>query len=145
MYGNINKIFIVENGIYKNIFKYELSQKYMRLNINKKWISSVNDNHFLFSLYKENAQIKEDEEETDNKTVLLSILSTIDNQLYAKLVYYNDNPIDINYNKLKDINHQFVCNNPINIEHIKHPDDPKFNEYLNLLQIKMKGYIDTYC
>ena len=49
------------------------------------------------------------------------------------------------YNKLTDINHQFVCNNPINIEHIKHPDDPKFNEYLNLLQIKMKGYIDTYC
>ena len=145
MYGNINKIFMLENGIYKNIFKYELSQKYIRLNLSKKWISSVNDNHFLFSFYKENAQIKEEEEETDNKTVLLSILSTIDNQLYSKLVYYNDNPIDIDYNKLKDINHQFVCNNPINIEHIKHPDDPKFNEYLNLLQIKMKEYIDTFC
>ena len=71
--------------------------------MNKKWISSVNDNHFLFSLYKENAQIKEDEEETDNKTVLLSILSTIDNQLYAKLVYYSDNPLDQDYNKLTDI------------------------------------------
>lgn len=145
MYGNMNKIFILENGIYKNIFKYELTQKYIRTNVYKKWISSVVDNHFLFVFYKENAQIKEEEEETDNKTILLSILSTLDNQLYSKLVYYNDNPLNKEYTRLKNINHQFVCNNPINIEHIKHPDDPKFNEYLNLLQIKMKGYIDMYC
>ena len=66
-------------------------------------------------------------------------------ELYSKLVYYNDNPLNKEYTRLTNINHQFVCNNPINIEHIKHPDDPKFNEYLNLLQIKMKGYIDMYC
>ena len=145
LFGNINKIFIVENGIYKNIFKYDSLQKYLRMNIDKKWISQVLDNHFIFSLYKENAQIKEDAEETDNKTVLLSLLSSIDNQLYAKLVYYTDNPTNKEYGSINDINHQFICNNPINIENMKHPGDPRFNEYINILQIDMKKYIDTYC
>jgi hypothetical protein len=68
--------------------------------------------------------------------------------------YYNDNPSNKQFMSVDNINHNYICNNPINIEYHKNPNkkpdtneylDPKFNEYINLLQNQMKDYIDKHC
>ena len=89
--------------------------------------------------------ILNNDEETENKKIIINILSSIDSKLYAKINYINDNPSTINFGKLDDINHNFICNNPISIENNKHPDDPKLNEYINILKKSMKDYIDNNC
>ena len=65
--------------------------------------------------------------------------------MYYHQLIVNDNPSTINFGKLDDINHNFICNNPISIENNKHPDDPKLNEYINILKKSMKDYIDKNC
>jgi len=126
---------------------------YNKNNFNKKWISNVTPNRFMLVLNLENdrkpTNIKNDilnnDEETENKKIIINILSSIDSKLYAKINYINDNPSTINFGKLDDINHNFICNNPISIENNKHPDDPKLNEYINILKKSMKDYIDKNC
>ena len=75
----------------------------------------------------------------------MNVLSSFDSKLYTKIKYINDNPSINSFIKLDDINHNFICNNPINVEHNKHPDDPKLNEYINVLKESMKDYIDKNC
>jgi hypothetical protein len=65
--------------------------------------------------------------------------------MYSNIIYFRDNPTNKSYYQLDDVNHNFICNNPINIDYNKHPDDPKFNEYINLLKTSMKEYIDRNC
>jgi hypothetical protein len=65
--------------------------------------------------------------------------------MYSSIVYFKDNPTNKFFDKLTNINHNFICNNPVNIEKNKHPLDPLFNEYINLLQSKIKNYIDKNC
>mgnify|MGYP000854443799 CR=1 FL=1 len=48
-------------------------------------------------------------------------------------------------NNNKNINHNNICNDPINLEKYKHPLDPKFNEYISILQTSMKKYINAHC
>ena len=85
------------------------------------------------------------DDETENNTVVINILSSIDSKLYSNVNYINDNPKISNFSKLNDINHNFICNNPINVENNKHPDDPKLNEYINILKLSMKDYINKNC
>jgi hypothetical protein len=154
IYGNKDKLFIYENNVY-NRFDEFLNNEYIynKNNFNKKWISNVTPNRFMLVLNLENdrkpTNIKNDilnnDEETENKKIIINILSSIDSKLYAKINYINDNPSTINFGKLDDINHNFICNNPISIENNKHPDDPKLNEYINILKKSMKDYIDNNC
>ena len=87
----------------------------------------------------------DNDNETENNKVIMNVLSSFDSKLYTKIKYINDNPSINSFIKLDDINHNFICNNPINIEHNKHPDDPKLNEYINVLKESMKDYIDKNC
>ena len=151
MYGNMNKIFIYDQNIYKRFDNFK-NRKYMynKNNFNKKWISSVVSNRFILVLNLENDRkpiqnnIDEDNE-TENNKVIMNVLSSIDSKLYTKIKYINDNPSNTRFIKLDDINHNFICNNPINVEHNKHPDDPKLNEYINVLKESMKDYINKNC
>lgn len=145
VFGNVNKLFYVEDGKYMPVYTQVGLYKYQKMNIPKKWQSNVIFNRFLLVLYKENAQKNENDEDTDNKTILLNIFSDIDNKMYSTMIYHVDNPTNKSYDHNSNMNHQFICNNPINIDHNKHPDDPVFNEYLNNLQISMKEYIDRNC
>jgi len=155
LHGNINNIFIYEGGNYMNFKTYGLPIIYKKNTFYKKWITNVNDTHFILVLNKEN-EIKinssnneqpkiDEEQETENGSIILNILSSISSNMYSNIVYFRDNPTNKAYYQLDDINHNFICNNPINIDHNKHPDDPKFNEYLNILKISMKEYIDRNC
>jgi hypothetical protein len=87
----------------------------------------------------------DDDDETENNMVIINTLSSIDSKLYSNVNYINDNPTIIQFSKLDDINHNFICNNPISVEHNKHPDDPKLNEYINILKLSIKDYIDKNC
>jgi hypothetical protein len=138
-----------------NFKTYGLPIIYKKNTFYKKWITNVNDTHFILVLNKEN-EIKinssnneqpkiDEEQETENGSIILNILSSISSNMYSNIVYFRDNPTNKAYYQLDDINHNFICNNPINIDHNKHPDDPKFNEYLNILKISMKEYIDRNC
>ena len=154
IYGNIDKLFIYENGKYKPYDNYNTDIKYFRNTNKKKWISDVINNRFLLILHKENDFIKtkdfsklnekvDYEEETDNTNIILNIISTIDNKMYSDITYINDNPTNVDYNQINDINHNNICNNPINLEKHKHADDPKFNEYINKLKNSIQNYIDN--
>jgi hypothetical protein len=155
LHGNINNIFIYDKGIYSNFKTYGLPYTYKKNTFHKKWITEVNETHFMLILNKEN-EIKigssptgppkiDEEQETDNKVIVLNILSSISSNMYSNIIYFRDNPTNKNYYQLDDVNHNFICNNPINIDYNKHPDDPKFNEYINLLKTSMKEYIDRNC
>ena len=65
--------------------------------------------------------------------------------MYSNILYVFDNPTEKTFIKLNNIEHNFICNNPINIDKSKHKLDPNLNEYINLLQSKMKDYIDKQC
>jgi hypothetical protein len=56
-----------------------------------------------------------------------------------------DNPTLIRYDRVNDIANNFICNNPININHFKNSLDPKFNEYINRLQNSIADYIEKFC
>jgi len=155
LHGNINNIFIYDKGIYSNFKTFGLPYIYKKNAFYKKWITEVNETHFMLILNKEN-EVKispsstdptkiDEEQETDNKIIILNILSSISSKMYSNIIYFRDNPINKNYYQLDDINHNFICNNPINIDNNKHPDDPRFNEYINLLKTSMKEYIDRNC
>jgi len=151
IYGNIDKLFIFENNKYKSYHKYNSVVNYYRNTNKKKWISNVFNNRFLLVLSKENdfkiknKEIVDEEDETDNNNVLLNIISSIDNKMYSDITYFNYNPTNPNYYPLADMNHNNICNNPINLEKYKHVQDPKFNEYINMLQNSIKNYIDKNC
>ena len=151
IYGNIDKLFIYEDNKYKSYHNYNSIINYNKNTNKKKWISNVTNNRFLLVLSKESdiknkkIEVKDDEEETDNNNVLLNVISSIDNKMYSDITYFNDNPTNKNYIKIENINHNNICNNPINLEKYKHPLDPKFNEYISILQTSMKKYIDTHC
>ena len=149
LHGNICNIFIYENGHYRNILKFNSNTNYKKNSFKKKWITNVIENRFLLSLNLENDKLNEisknEDDETDNKTVILNVLSNFDNRMYSSIVYFKDNPTNKFFDKLTNINHNFICNNPVNIEKNKHPLDPLFNEYINLLQSKIKNYIDKNC
>jgi hypothetical protein len=151
MYGNMNKIFIYEENMYKRSDEFK-NRKYIynKNNFNKKWISSVVPNRFILVLNLENDRKPTqnnivDDDKTENDKVIMNILSSIDSKLYTNIKYINDNPSITSFIKLDDINHNFICNNPINIEHNKHPDDPKLNEYINVLKESIKNYINKNC
>ena len=151
MYGNMNKIFIYDENMYKRSDQFK-NRKYIysRNSFNKKWISSVIPNRFILVLNLENDRKPiqnniDDDNETENNKVIMNVLSSFDSKLYTKIKYINDNPSINSFIKLDDINHNFICNNPINVEHNKHPDDPKLNEYINVLKESMKDYIDKNC
>jgi hypothetical protein len=153
IYGNIDKLFVYENGKYKPYGKYNSITKYSKNTNKKKWISNVINNRFLLILNKENDFKKKmtlaipdkDDEETDNNNVLLNIISSIDNKMYSEITYFNDNPSNKKYGHIEDINHNNVCNNPINLEKHKHAEDPKFNEYINILKNSIQEFIDKNC
>ena len=150
MYGNISNIFLIDENRYKNAIKFDSPIIYKRNSFNKKWISKVVNNRFLLVLSRENEfknkiEIIDIEEETDNSIVNINILSSVDNKLYSSIVYFRDNPTNKEFIKVNSIYHNFICNDPINIENLKNPKDPKFAEYLNSLQISMKKYKDNNC
>jgi hypothetical protein len=153
LYGNMNKLFIYDKNTYKRFDQINnIDYIYKRNSFNKKWISSVIPNRFVLVLNLENdRKPKEvitnniDDDETENNMVIINTLSSIDSKLYSNVNYINDNPTIMQFGKLDDINHNFICNNPISVEHNKHPDDPKLNEYINILKLSMKDYIDKNC
>jgi hypothetical protein len=155
MYGNLDKIFFVEGANnYKNTMKYNLLINYKKNTFNKKWISKVIDNKFLLVLnldneilFNKNNQINEnpEENETNNKVIILTNISAISNKLYSNIMYIGDNPTLNSNTKVNDIANNFICNNPININHFKNSLDPKFNEYINRLQNSIADYIERYC
>ena len=149
IYGNMTNIFIYEDKQYKNIQNYDLKINYKKNSFKKKWISSVIDIRFKLVLNLENDKINDtsfnDDDETNNQTVILNILSNIDNKMYSNILYVFDNPNEETFYKLNNIEHNFICNNPINIDKNKHKLDPNLNEYINILQSKMKDYIDKQC
>jgi hypothetical protein len=153
IYGNIDKLFVYENGKYRPYNSYNTTTKYSKNTNKKKWISNVINNRFLLILNKENdfknkmavAIPDKDDEETDNNNVILNIISSIDNKMYSEITYFNDNPSNKKYGHIEDINHNNICNNPINLEKHKHAEDPKFNEYINILKNSIQEYIDKNC
>jgi hypothetical protein len=149
LYGNVCNIFIYENGKYTNFMKYNSPINYKKNSFKKKWITNIIENRFLLVLNIENDKLsqvtKNEDDETDNQTVILNILSNLDSKMYASILYIKDNPTDKDYYKISDINHNFICNNPINIENNKNSLDPRLNEYIELVKSKMKDYIDRHC
>ena len=154
LYGNMNKLFIYDKNTYKRFDQfYNTDYIYKRNSFNKKWISSVIPNRFMLVLNLENDRKPkevitnniDDDDETENNMVIINTLSSIDSKLYSNVNYINDNPTIMQFAKLDDINHNFICNNPISVEHNKHPDDPKLNEYINILKLSMKDYINKNC
>ena len=152
MYGNLDKIFYVENSTYKNTNNFNDGYLYKRNTFKKKWISKVIDNKFLLSLNLDNEIIfkkeiiEEDEDaETNNSIVIMTNISAISSKLYSNMMYININPTIQNYSQLNDTAANYICNNPIHIEQYKNSMDPKFNEYLNRLQSSIADYISDKC
>jgi hypothetical protein len=98
------------------------------------------DNEIIF---KNEANLEE--EETDNKVVVLTNITAINNKLYSKMMYIIDNPTTGKFAQINDTVGNFICNNPINISHYKNSMDPKFTEYINRLQSSIAEYIDEKC
>lgn len=160
LYGNIDNIFIFNNNQIKNSTNINSIVFYKKNNFKKRWISKVITNYNVLALSKENEPKDpqklsiNDDDETNNNVVALSILSNIDNKMLFDVNYYHDNPSNKQFMSIDNINHNYICNNPINIEHNKNPNkfpksneylDPKFNEYINILQNQIKDYIDKHC
>ena len=150
MFGNINKIFINDNGVYKKANNFISEFTFKKNSFKKKWISNVINNYYILVLNTEN-EIKDkniiikNDEETDNDNVIINNVSAIDNKLLFEFNYFQDNPSNNLYIQMNNINHNYICNNPINIDKLKHPQDPKFNEYINSLQIDIQNYINKNC
>jgi hypothetical protein len=72
-------------------------------------------------------------------------ISAISSKLYSNMLYVNINPTVKDYNQLNDTVQNYICNNPIHLEHYKNSMDPKFNEYLNRLQSSIADYISDRC
>jgi hypothetical protein len=157
MYGNLNNIFYLDNSMYKNIYNYNDGFNYKRNTFNKKWISKVIDNKFLLVINLENEIIfKKDKDKkneitpneddaTNNQIVIMTNISAISNKLYSNMIYINDNPTFVKYSQQNDTVFNYICNNPININHYKNSMDPKFNEYINRLQSSIADYITDNC
>jgi len=158
MYGNLSSIFYVDKSIYKNVNNIEDNYIYHRNTFKKKWISKVIDNKFLLVLNLDNEiilnkntkndqqeEIIDSENETNNQIVILTNISSIDNKMYSNMSYINDNPTLIDYMQANDPSFNYICNNPVNINHYKNSLDPKFNEYINRLQSSIADYITDKC
>ena len=76
-------------------------------------------------------------------SILLNVLSAIDDRMYKNVLYINDNPIIDSFIKIDTSN--YICNNPINFDQYKNDLDPNFNDYINNLKSKMIDYIDKNC
>ena len=103
------------------------------------------DNEIIFN--KDDLKNNEinSENETNNQIVILTNITSIDTKLYSNMLYITDNPTFQEYRPLKDTAINYICNNPVNINHYKNSLDPKFNEYINRLQNSIADYITDNC
>jgi len=149
MYGNIHNIYIYKDNKLHNYSNYNSIINYKKNNYKKKWISNVIQNNYILSLSIENERLNKnsnidaDDEITDDMSILLNVLSAIDDRMYKNVLYINDNPIIDSFIKIDTSN--YICNNPINFDQYKNDLDPNFNDYINNLKSKMIDYIDKNC